>query len=169
MIGIIYLINELIISTFNIRKRNITGFYTLSEINHSSEKILMKSKLLYSIIILLVFSCKTKIEMPVKIKKIAAHTFTGTGSNGEITNWFYVRNIADRGFSGYYLESASVVSDFKQANFIYSKIRPIKFETQAASNEKLQLVNPGDLPRDLLKDASNLESLYESPAYSINR
>src|SRR4029078_6047079 len=107
-------------------------------------------KLLYSIIILLVFSCKTKIEMPVKIKKIAVHTFTGTGSNGEITNWFYVRNIADRGFSGYYLESASVVSDFKQANFIYSKIRPIKFETQAASNEKLQLVNPGDLPRNLL-------------------
>ena len=127
----------------------------------------MNSKLLYTIIILLVFGCKPKTEAPVKIKKIAVHTFTGTGTTGKITNWFYVRNITDRGFSGYYLESASIVNDFKQANFIYSKIRPVEFEVQAASDEKLRLLNPGDLPGDLLKDSSNLEYLYESPAIQL--
>ena len=99
--------------------------------------------------------------MPAKIKKIAMHTFTGNGENDEITNWFYIRDLADHGFSGYYLETSSQVNDFKDANFMYSKARPPEFIGQAASNEKIQFLNLNDLPRDVLKDSSNLECLYE--------
>ena len=121
----------------------------------------MKTKLFYIIFILLFFSCRSNVIVPAKIKKIAMHTFTGKGEDDKITNWFYIRTIFDGGFSGYYLESTSKVNDFKQANFIYSKIRPPEFQGQAASNEKIQFLNPNDLPDDVLKDSSNLESLYE--------
>ncbi len=78
----------------------------------------MKMKLFYSMLILLSFSCRTKVVMPEKTKKIAVHTFTGKGAHDETTNWFYIKNVVDRGFSGYYLESTSKVNDFKQVNFI---------------------------------------------------
>ena len=121
----------------------------------------MKSKLLYGLVILLFISCKTRDAAPVKVKKIAVHTFTGKGEHDETTNWFYIRNIVERGFSGYYLQSTSKVSDFKQVNFIYSKIQPPEFHQQAASDEKLQFLDTDDLPDELLKDSSNLESLYQ--------
>jgi hypothetical protein len=121
----------------------------------------MKRKLFYIIFILLSFNCRPAVITPLKIKNIAVHTFTGKGEHDEITNWFYIKKVVDRGYSGYYLESTSNVNDFKQANFIYSRMRPPEFEGHAASNEKLQFLNPNDLPEDLLKDSSNLESLYK--------
>jgi hypothetical protein len=71
-------------------------------------------------------------------------------------------HVADRGFSGYYLESSSNVNYFKRANFIYSKTRPLKFQGQSASEEKVQFLSPVDLPDDILKDLTDLESFYES-------
>ncbi len=81
----------------------------------------MKSNLFYSIIISLFFSCKPDVVPTEKIRKIAVHTFTGKGEQGEITNWFYIKNVADRGFSGYYLESTSKVTNFKQSHFFIQK------------------------------------------------
>lgn len=121
----------------------------------------MKSKIVYSLFILLFFSCKTKIVTPPKIKKIALHTYTGKGKRDETTNWFYIKNVADRGYSGYYLQTTLTVSDFKYANFIYSKTRPSEFDGQAASDEKIQFLSPGDLPDYLLKDSASLESSYK--------
>ena len=121
----------------------------------------MKSNLFYSIIIFLFFSCKPDVVPTEKIRKIAVHTFTGKGEQGEITNWFYIKNVADRGFSGYYLESTSKVTNFKQSQFFYSKIRPPKFEAQYASGEKVQLLDPKDLPDNILNDSADLESVYK--------
>jgi hypothetical protein len=121
----------------------------------------MKAKLFYIMLILISFSCGPGVIAPAKLKKVAVHTFTGKGTHNEIINWFYIRDILERGSGGYYLESTSEVNDFKQANFIYSKIRPPQFEGQAASNEKVQFLNLDDLPDDLLKHSSSLESSYK--------
>ena len=114
-----------------------------------------------SAIIFLFFSYRPDVVPPEKIKKIAVRTFTGDGGHDEIINWFYIKNVADTGFSGYYLESTSKVTNFKQSQFFYSKIRPPKFEAQYASGEKVQLFDPKDLPDNILNDSSVLESVYQ--------
>ena len=114
-----------------------------------------------SAIIFLFFSYKPDVVPPAKIKKIAVRTFTGNDGHGEIINWFYIKNVADSGFSGYYLESTSKVTNFKQSHFFYSKIRPLKFEAQYASGEKVQLLDPKDLPDNILTDSAVLESVYQ--------
>ncbi len=99
--------------------------------------------------------------IPEKTKKIAIHTFTGRGEHDQITNWVYIRDVVATGFSGYYLQSTAIVSNLKQANFFYSNERPPAFQGQAASGEKVQFLDPNDLPESILKDSTNLESLYE--------
>lgn len=119
----------------------------------------MKTKLLCSLLILLFFSCKPKHVSPVKVKKVAVHTFTGKGEHDEVTNWFFIKNVSDRGYSGFYLESTSKVEDFKQMHFLYSQLRPLKFEAQSTFEEKVQFLDPDDLPDSILKHLSDLESI----------
>lgn len=121
----------------------------------------MPSKLFYCLIILIFTGCKSHVVPPDKVRKIAVHTFTGKGEHDETVNWFYIKKAQDKGFGGFYLESAAKVNDFRQTNFIYSKERPLKFEGQYASEETIQLVEPRDLPDDILKDSFNLESVYQ--------
>ena len=120
----------------------------------------MKTNIFYLIFILLSFSCKPKVVHPEKIKKIAIRTFTGKGKEGETTNWFYIRNVVERGFSGYYFETTAKLEDFKHADFVYSEKRPAEFEEQFATGEAVQFLNPDDLPEVILKDSSYLETLY---------
>ncbi len=121
----------------------------------------MKTKLSYCLAFLLFISCRTNIVTQEKIRKIAVHTFTGKGEHEEATTWFYIKDVADRGFSGYYFKSSSKPNDFKDAHFIYSKNRPLEFEGQYASGEKVEFLDPSDLHGDIQNHLSDLESLYQ--------
>lgn len=124
----------------------------------------MKKKwltLVFNLIILFLFSCRSTLFQEQKVKKIAIHSFTGKGEHRESTTWLYIKDIADGKFSGYYLQTSSNMTDIKNAHFIYYKMRPVKFEEEYASGEKIQLVKPGQLPDDVLQHQAELEALYE--------
>ena len=122
----------------------------------------MKTILLYGITTLLFFSCKPHIVPSEKSKKIVVRTFTGKGEHNEITSWFYIKNVADGGLSGYYFESTSNANDFKKAHFFYSKNRPQNFEQQYAAGEVIEFLDSKDLPDAALNDSSDLEVTYTS-------
>ena|ERR1700716_443770 len=122
----------------------------------------MKTNLFYILLLLLIFSCKSRIFTTDKVRKIPLHTCIGKGQNDESTTWFYIKDIADRGFSGYYLETMFKPNDFKEAKFVYSKSRPPEFVEQYASGETIQLLRPEDLPSTILDRLPELESLYVS-------
>ena len=99
-----------------------------------------------------------KINLGERSKKIPIRTFTGEGINNE-TNWYYIRTINEPGENGYYLESKNPVKDFRDVNFIYYNMRPIEFKEQYLSNEKIILVDPKDLPKNIQHRMAELESL----------
>ena len=120
----------------------------------------MKTKLFNILITVIFLGCRADVMTPVKTKMIAVHTFTGKGDHDIITNWFYIRSIVDRGASGYYFQSLTKIDSLKKVNFIYSDVRPAEFAGQAAAGEKIQFLDPDDLPGNILKDSSHLEALY---------
>ncbi len=121
----------------------------------------MKTKLLLILVVVLFINCRQKIVTHGKDQKVAVHTFTGKGENDEATTWFYIKNIANGGFSGYYFESTSNLNNFKEAHFVYSKKRPAAFYGQYAIQEKVEFIKPNQLPNDILMHLSDLESLYQ--------
>lgn len=114
-------------------------------------------KLLGSIMILVILQAcqQKKIGLNVRCKKMVIRTFTSEG----IMNWYYIRNINKPGEGGYYLESKNPVKNFKDAIFIYYDMRPIIFNGQYLSGEKIILTDPKSLPENLQQSIAELESV----------
>ena len=114
-------------------------------------------KLLGGIMILVTLhACQQKkISLNVQCKKMVIRTFTSES----IMNWYYIRNINKPGEGGYYLESKKPVKNFKDASFIYYDMRPIVFNGQYLSGEKIILTDPKSLPENLQQSIAELESV----------
>ena len=64
------------------------------------------------------------------------------------------------------METEKPVKDFNTVNFIYYNMRPIEFKEQHPSNEKIILVDPKDLPKNIQQSMTQLESLSISEEIS---
>jgi hypothetical protein len=121
-------------------------------------------KLLNTVLLVVILSGCSQDQMKVneKSRKIGIHIFTSVMPDDQPSTWYYIKNIHESGGKGYYFESEKLVENFSDANFVYLDSRPDKLNKLYLGREKIILVHPKDLPKNVQQKIPELESLSVS-------